>query len=145
MLLARFQFRDGEVSEVRFSGSYVDEAKTEALRHQAESHPEWSDADMARALAGLGAVFAMDDAESLIRTREVSRFGAVFGPVAVRSASFVWRVKQGRDTTLVNPSWFVSLARSGNAAEDDCIALIYSPVLARLSSLRVASCDSLRF
>jgi hypothetical protein len=57
---------------------------------------------------------------------------------------FKWRVKF-RDAAMVNPTWLVSLAKSPDAAGADCIVLFYSPVMARLTSLRVVPCDELNF
>lgn len=118
---ANIDVLSGTIHRADFSGRRVNTRRAELLQREAETHPAWTDDDMANALQRAGAKFSYKDQVAFEEALHLERFAAMFGTLKAFKSSFRWRVQQ----QVLGPAWFVEAAFVDHAGQTICYSFTF--------------------
>jgi hypothetical protein len=87
-----FDARDRQVFSIMSFGSFVHSEKQQALTEQVDKHPDWSEAEMTRALSAAGAQFAPNRKEALLANIPFKKLEPLTGKIENQSIEFTFRI-----------------------------------------------------
>jgi hypothetical protein len=136
LLEGRFNAIPGSES-VWFEGDLVSDAAMDAVKKEAESHPEWTEADLQSLLRRAGAEFP-GERTSFIRHLNIDRFAPLLGTFEVMDIDFLWRGPTDLPESLrkVAMHWVVRVRTTATARRSRGYLLTFEPMHGRLTSLR---------
>jgi len=135
LLEGRFNAIPGS-DAVWFKGDLVSDAAMEAVKKEAESHPEWTEAELQSLLRRAGAEFP-GEKESFIPHLNIDRFEPLLGMFTAVDVEFLWRGPTGVPESLreVAMFWVVRVRTAATAASSRGYLLMFEPMHGRLTSL----------
>ena len=121
---------------VHFEGELVSDAAMEAVRREAESHPEWTERELQSLLRRAGAEFP-GERESFIRHLNIDRFAPLLGTLEVINVEFLWRgpTDLPESQRMVAMHRVVRVRATAAAPGSGGYLLTFEPMHGRLTSL----------
>ncbi len=141
IISVRFAFpvdtADDRIFTISAGGPFVNTDKLENLAHLVDSHPEWSDRDVERAIADAGAQFGPGAKDEVLRSLPTSALKLLLGEIQITSIEFTARNEQQLTERLPSAIllWHVCMIsrKSGRADRKYCAS--FEPFQGKFVSL----------
>jgi hypothetical protein len=130
------------IESIDLSGMRTNARQIRELTARAQSHPEWTDSDIAQALNRIGAKYGPDKREKFVQETPIEQLAAILGRVEKRDVTFRWR--QGAPELgshdILSPTWMAQLELRDEAGERLCYTMFFEPIGGSFRALFRRSC-----
>ncbi len=131
------------VEHASFSGTHVHFEQESELYNLVRDHPDWTDADLATAMAERGAKFGPQQRREFVRQLHLERFAAVVGKVDKVETFFNWKLglRPAEPQDMTFPGWIVKLRARQPKGLTMCYLLSFEPFEGRVRMLSGRPCS----